>query len=82
MSAFRNADGTFASGGADPCRALLQGAGAKDKLRRVLTTPCNAKGDVLDAQGKPYTREDQAWAIKVMRERPEWALSTLLQCGV
>ena len=79
MSDFRNADGTFASG--DPDQTIPM-ALAKDRLRRILTTPCNGRGQILDARGEPYTFEDQQWAAKVMRECPDWARDTLRNAGV
>lgn len=78
MSAFRNADGTFASFAPD---ATIPLALAKDKLRRVLTTPCNGRGRVPDGQGGEFTSEDHEWALRVMRQRPEWAEQTLKHCG-
>lgn len=77
MSAFRNSDGTFASYDYDSTIPL---ALAKDKLRRVLTTRADGRGHIPDGAGGVFSNEDQAWALKVMRERPEWALATLNAC--
>lgn len=48
MSSFRNSDGTFASFAPD---ATIPLALAKDKLRRILTTPCNGRGRIPDGHG-------------------------------
>jgi len=48
---------------------------AKDLLRKVLTTPCDSGGN------SPFTNEENMWALKVWRDRPEWARETLRQCG-
>lgn len=79
MSSFRNSDGTFASFAPD---ATIPLALAKDKLRRILTTPCNGRGRIPDGHGGEFTNEDQGWALRVMHARPEWAEQTLKQCGV
>lgn len=49
---------------------------AKDLLRKVITTPCDGRGRL------PFTDEEVAWAMRVTRERPAWALDTLKACGL
>lgn len=49
---------------------------AKDKLRKILNTPCDAKGEL------PFSQEEQAWAIQVMRHQPRWAHDVLRASGV
>lgn len=53
----------------------IQEALAKDLLRRILTTPVDGAGNL------PFTREEQAWAIKVCRERPRWSRDVLKGLG-
>jgi len=69
----RDASGRFFS--TDHLGAARVGI-AKDLLRRILTTPCDGGGNL------PFTPEEQAWALKVIRERPAWAESTLRGAGL
>jgi hypothetical protein len=48
---------------------------AKDLLRRIMTTPCDGRGEL------PFTAEEQSWALSVVRKRPDWAVETLRQLG-
>lgn len=48
---------------------------AKDLLRKVLTTPCDGRGEL------PFSRDEQSWALNVVRSRPLWAVETLGQLG-
>jgi len=54
---------------------------AKDLLRRILTTPCDGKGDL------PFPREEQEWAMQIAKDwisgenRPHWLRDTMLACG-
>jgi hypothetical protein len=78
MSVFRNSDGTYASGGPDITIPL---ALAKAKLSRILTTTCDGRGRIPDGAGDYFSNEDQVWAMKVVRQRPEWAEQTLRNAG-
>lgn len=78
MSLFRNIDGTFASYNYDNTVPL---ALAKDKLQRILSTTCDSRGRIPDGAGGYFSNEDQAWAMKVVRQRPEWAEQTLRNAG-
>ena len=49
---------------------------AKDLLRRILTTKCDGGGNL------PFTHDEQSWAIRVTRERPEWAMDVLKSLGL
>lgn len=42
------------------------------KLHKILGTPFNAAGGVPG-----FTDKDVAWAIRVVRERPDWAIGVL-----
>lgn len=48
---------------------------AKDLLRRIMTTKCDSRGML------PFTGEEQNWALKVVREQPQWAHDTLRGLG-
>jgi len=56
-------------------RAMWQQAQAKDLLNRILTTPCDGRGEL------PFSAEEQQWAMRVCRERPDWAEETLRNLG-
>lgn len=61
---------------AAPPTGDVRQAMAKDLLRRILTTPCDGRGEL------PFTREEQAWALAVIRERPAWAKDVLAAQGI
>jgi hypothetical protein len=49
---------------------------AKDLLRRILTTPCDSRGEL------PFPIEEQQWALRVAREQPEWSRDVLRSLGI
>jgi len=57
-------------------RAFWQAAQAKNLLKRILTTHCDARGELPG-----FTRDEQQWAMRVCRERPDWAEDTLKSLG-
>lgn len=71
------AHGNYQHGGCSqaPETGDIKVALAKDLLKRIMTTPCDGRGDL------PFTLQEQFWALAVVRDRPEWAISTLNQLG-
>ena len=57
-------------------RAVFQVPIARDLLTRILTTKCDSAGNL------PFTVEEQQWAMRICRERPEWAKDTLRNLGI
>ncbi len=49
---------------------------AKNLLERILTTPCDHRGEL------PFPQSEQQWAMRVCRQRPEWALPVLDKLGI
>lgn len=49
---------------------------ARSLLLRILTTRCDAAGNL------PFTTQEQQWALRICREKPEWARPTLESVGI
>ena len=49
---------------------------AKERLERILTTPCDSGGHSAS------TPEEDAWALNVWRTQPDWAKETLRALGL
>ena len=66
---------------ANPDCGEVKQALAKDLLRRILTTPCDYRGEL------PFTPEEQRWAMEICRkwvsgeDRPQWCRDVMRNCG-